>query len=33
MAEKRMQVVKKTWRCMLKDSCEKKNCSITCVWC
>lgn len=29
MAENRIDVVKKICRCWLKDSCEKKNCSIT----
>lgn len=29
MAEKRITVVKKTCRCILKDSCGKKNCSMT----
>ena len=29
MEEKMMTVVKKTCRCMLKVSCEKKYCSIT----
>lgn len=30
MEAKRMTVVKKTCRCMLKASWEKKYCSITC---
>lgn len=29
MEAKRMEVVKKRWRCMLNTSCEKKYCSMT----